>query len=180
MQPAASSQQPASPVTLRAPEPDDLDFLYDLENDPNLWVVSDALPSPMSRHTLREYLRRATASLGEAGQLRLIISDDQGQPVGTLDLYDYSALHQRAGVGITVLKDARRRGHALAALRLLLPYARQHLRLHQLYCTVAESNAASVRLFEKIGFFKVGLRRDWLRADTTTGWENAVEMQFLL
>jgi diamine N-acetyltransferase len=167
-------------VTLRALEPDDLEFLFQLENDPELWAVSDVLPAPISRHALREYLRHAAASLAEVGQMRLIISNEESRAVGTLDLFDYSALHQRAGVGITVLKSERRRGYALAALAALLPYARQALRLHQVYCTVAATNLASLSLFEKIGFRRVGERQDWLRENTRTGWTNAVELQILL
>jgi diamine N-acetyltransferase len=167
-------------VTLRALEPDDLDFLFQLENDAELWAASDVLPAPISRYALREYLRHAAASLAEAGQMRLIINSEENEPVGTLDLYDYSALHQRAGVGISVVKSARRRGYAQAALAQLLIYARQQLRLHQVYCTVAVDNLPSIRLFEKNGFQKVGVRRDWLRENTLGGWINAVELQFIL
>ena len=164
---------------LRALEPDDLEFLFALENDPDLWAVSDVLPAPISRHALREYLRHAGAPLAEAGQLRLIV-EAGGQAVGTLDLYDYSALHQRAGVGIAVLKSERRYGYAQATLAQLLPYAQQSLHLHQLYCTIAEDNQPSISLFEKAGFRHVGLRHDWLHGNTPTGWVNAVEMQLIL
>jgi diamine N-acetyltransferase len=167
-------------VTLRALEPEDLEFLFQVENDPELWAVSDVLPAPISHHALREYLRHASASLAEVGQMRLIISNEENQAVGTLDLFDYSALHQRAGVGITVLANARRRGYAQAALAQLLPYARQALHLHQVYCTVASTNVASLRLFEKAGFRRVGERQDWLRENTVSGWINAVELQFIL
>jgi diamine N-acetyltransferase len=172
---------PHSPtVTLRALEPEDLDFLFALENDPDLWAVSDVLPAPISRYALREYLRHAAASLSEVGQMRLIISSEESRPVGTLDLFDYSALHQRAGVGITILAGERRQGYAFAALQQLLAYAQHALRLHQLYCTVAEANAASIGLFEKAGFRRVGIRHDWLRNNTHVGWLNVVEMQQIL
>jgi diamine N-acetyltransferase len=167
-------------VVLRALEPDDLEFLFSLENDPDLWAVSDVLPAPISRHALREYLRHSAASLAEAGQMRLIISDEAGVAVGTLDLYEYSALHQRAGVGITIIKSERQRGYAQQALAQLLPYAREALRLHQLYCTIAEDNEPSIRLFRKLGFREVGVRRDWLRDNTPHGWISTVEMQFIL
>ncbi|WP_223652204.1 GNAT family N-acetyltransferase [Hymenobacter psoromatis] len=176
----AEARSQNSQVILRALEPDDLEFLFQLENDPELWAASDVLPAPVSRHALREYLRHADASLAEVGQIRLIISLQDGQAVGTLDLFDYSALHQRAGVGITVLRRARRHGYAQAALAQLLPYARLALRLHQVYCTVAANNQASIRLFKKAGFRRIGLRREWLRENTALGWQNAVEMQFIL
>ena len=70
------------------------------------------------------------------------------------------------------------RGDARAALELLLPYARQVLRLHQLHCTIAADNAGSQRLFTAAGFQEVGVRREWLR--TAEGWQDAVEMQYLL
>jgi diamine N-acetyltransferase len=167
-------------VTLRALEPEDLDFLFALENDPDLWAVSDVLPAPISRHALREYLRHAAASLAEVGQMRLIITSEENIPVGTLDLFDYSALHQRAGVGITILAAERRRGFALSALQQLLPYAQQALRLHQLYCTIAQDNVPSISLFEKVGFRRVGVRHDWLRNNTPMGWVDVVEMQIIL
>ena len=167
-------------VSLRALEPEDLEFLFALENDPDLWAVSDVLPAPISRHALREYLRHSAASLAEAGQMRLIISNEKKQAVGTLDLYDYSALHQRAGVGIAVLQSERRRSYAQMALQKLLPYAREKLLLHQLYCTIAEDNQASIKLFKKVGFQEVGVRRDWLRTNTSQRWVNTVEMQFIL
>ena len=167
-------------VILRALEPDDLEFLFQLENDPDLWAASDVLPAPVSRHALREYLRQAAATLAEAGQMRLIISEETGRAVGTLDLYEYSALHQRAGVGIAVLRSERRRGVAQAALAALLPYARQALQLHQLYCTVSAVNQASIRLFKNVGFRRVGTRREWLRMHSPARWNDAVEMQLIL
>ena len=170
----------APEITLRALEPEDLDFLFQLENDPDLWAASDVLPAPVSRHALRDYLRHAAAGLAEAGQMRLIISNEAGRAVGTLDLYEYSALHQRVGVGVAVLRNERRRGVAQAALAALLPYARQQLRLHQLYCTVAATNVASIRLFKKAGFRRVGTRRAWLRTNSPAQWNDVVEMQLIL
>jgi diamine N-acetyltransferase len=77
-----------------------------------------------------------------------------------------------------VLADQRRRGYAHAALQLLPPYARQVLRLHQLHCTIAADNTASLQLFATAGFTRVGIRRQWLRR--ADGWQDAVELQLLL
>lgn len=165
---------------LRALEPDDLEFLFALENEPAIWAVSDTL-APVSRHALREYLRHAGADFYETRQLRLIIgAAPDGRAVGTLDLFQFEPLHQRAGVGITILAAERRRGHARAALAALLPYARQTLRLHQLFCTVAAGNKASLALFRAAGFRRVGVRRQWLRGPDAGQWLDAVELQCLL
>ena len=163
---------------LRALEPDDLDFLYDLENDPSIWGVSDTL-GPVSRHALREYLDHAAADFYVVRQLRLVVTTDIGSPaVGVVDLFDYDPLHQRAGVGITIRGRERRHGYARQALELLKVHAREVLRLHQIYATVGADNAASMKLFRAAGFRRVGTRRGWLR--TPQGWADAVEWQCLL
>ena len=165
-------------VHLRALEPDDLDFLYALENDPDIWGVSDTL-APVSRHALREYLAHAAADFYAVRQLRLVIAAGNGGPaVGVVDLFDYDPLHQRAGVGVTILASQRRHGYARQALELLRMHARTVLRLHQLYATVGRGNTPSLRLFRAAGFRRVGTRRAWLR--TADGWDDAVEWQCLL
>jgi diamine N-acetyltransferase len=165
-------------VYLRPLEADDLDFLYALENDPAVWSVSDTL-APVSRYTLRQYLDNAAADFHEVRQLRLVLcATATGAAVGTVDLFGFEPLHQRAGVGILVLAAQRRHGYARAALALLRPYARQVLRLHQLHCTIGADNLASLKVFEAAGYTTIGVRREWLR--TPDGWQDAVEMQQLL
>jgi diamine N-acetyltransferase len=165
-------------IFLRPLETEDLDFLYALENDPAVWSVSDTLV-PVSRYNLRQYLDNAAADFQEVRQLRLVICLPATQePVGTLDIFDFNPLHQRAGVGIIVLGQYRRRGYAQAALDLLMPYAQHVLRLHQLFCTIAMHNKASIRLFKQASFKKIGVRREWLR--TADGWHDVLEMQRLL
>ena len=176
--PLSPAEKPT--VALRALEPEDLDFLYALENDRTIWAVSDTL-APVSRHALRDYLRHAAADLHEVRQLRLVVdSIDWGQAVGVVDLFDFDPRHQRAGVGITIRTSERRRGYAWHTLNLLKAYARDVLHLHQLYCTVAVDNRASLSLFKKSGFRRVGVRQDWLRGNTPSSWINAVELQIIL
>ena len=166
------------PMHLRALEPDDLEFLYALENDPDIWGVSDTL-APVSRHALREYLEHASADFYVVRQLRLVVTTEiSGPPVGVVDLFDFDPLHQRAGVGITILARERQNGYARQALELLKNHARNALRLHQIYATVGTDNLASLRLFEAAGFRKTGTRLAWLR--TAAGWQDAVEWQCLL
>ena len=148
------SSNPPTPMTLRALEPDDLEFLYALENDRHIWGVSDTL-APVSRHALREYLAHATADFFEVRQLRLVL-EAEGQAVGVVDLFGFEPLHQRAGVGITVLAAARQKGYARQALELLKIHARDVLRLHQIYATVGADNRASLALFRAAGFRRGG------------------------
>lgn len=165
-------------IFLRPLEAEDLDFLYALENDPSIWGVSDTL-APVSRHLLRQYLDNASADVYAVRQLRLVICESATRtPVGTLDIFEVDPMHQRAGVGITILQAFRQQGFAKTALELLVPYAREVLRLHQIYCTIGISNRPSQHLFTSVGFQLVGTRKEWLR--TESGWEDVVEMQLML
>src|SRR6476469_7241024 len=81
-------------TSLRALEPDDLEFLFQLENDPSIWGVSDTL-APVSRQVLREYLEHATAELYVVRQLRLVVTtENDGRPVGIVDLVEWDPLPQ--------------------------------------------------------------------------------------
>ena len=96
-------------------------------------------------------------------------------PYGAIDLFDFDPLHQRAGVGVVVTAAHRGHGHAGDALQLLLGYCQNTLQLHQVYCTVTATNLASINLFQKAEFEKVGIRREWLQ--TPDGWQDVVEFQ---
>ena len=50
---------------LRALEPTDIDFLYQLENERGLWEVSET-QLPFARHLLQQYLLNATQDIYEA------------------------------------------------------------------------------------------------------------------
>ncbi|MFZ9004262.1 MAG: GNAT family N-acetyltransferase, partial [Robiginitalea sp.] len=75
-------------IQLRALEPEDLEFLYALENDPDIWEVSGTV-TPYSRKVLRDYLERAHRDIYEVKQLRLAICTAPQTPIGLIDLYDF-------------------------------------------------------------------------------------------
>lgn len=159
---------------LRALEPTDLDFLYNLENDISVWHVGNTL-TPYSKFVLEQYLENAALDIYTIKQLRLVICNHNHESVGAIDLFDFDPLHRRAGVGIVVAAPHRGNGHAPEALQLLLSYCQNTLQLHQVFCTVTATNLASIHLFQKAGFEKIGIRKDWLQ--TSDGWQAVVEFQ---
>ncbi len=162
---------------LRAIEPDDLDFLYDAENESDLWHVGE-LKQPLSLHTIQAYLDNAHQPIDEAKQARFVICTQNHIRVGMVDLFDYDAKNQRAGIGIVILKECREKGFAKEAILCTLDYAKKHLLLHQLHCQIQESNTKSVALFSKCGFTIMGTFIDWQR--TKSGFENVLFMQCIL
>lgn len=150
-------------ISLRAPEPEDLDLLYIWENEPTIWQVSGTL-APFSRYVLKQYLEHSGKDIFAAKQLRLIIQlQTNHRPVGAIDLFDFDPHHRRAGLGILIAEPSdRRRGYAREALETIMEYCFTVLNLHQLYCNIAVSNSASIKLFKEAGFQESGRKKEWL------------------
>lgn len=149
-------------VLLRALEPEDLEFLYAIENNENIWEVSNT-QTPYSRFLIRQYLENAHQDIYEAKQLRLAIcTQTDKKAIGLIDLFDFDPANKRAGVGIIVHEEAdRTKGYGREALGLLLGYAFTKLHLHQLYANIGVGNSASISLFTTFGFQFIGIKKDW-------------------
>ena len=148
---------------LRALEPEDLDFLFSVENDEEFWEVS-ATSTPFSRYMLKQYLENSHRDIFEVKQLRLVIAENDHTPAGFIDLFDYEPKHARAAVGILIKDETQRsKGLGSEALNLLIRYCFARLELHQLYANVGVENLASRTLFEKSGFQQTGRKKDWIK-----------------
>lgn len=148
-------------VFLRAIEPDDAEFILAVENDESFWEISNT-QTPFSKHIIDQYVMNAFKDIYEVKQLRLIIETNDGTPLGMIDLFDFDFKNKRAGVGILIKNSSnRQKGFGKEALHLLANYSFNRLDLHQLYCNISEDNTQSLKLFEKAGFKKAGLKRDW-------------------
>lgn len=149
-------------INLRALEPTDLTFLYQIENDELNWAISNT-QKPFSKFLLKKYLKNAQQDIYEAKQLRLLITGSENNiSIGLIDLFDYEPKHRRAGIGILIHPEYQNKGYASEALKQLTNYAFTHLDVHQLYANITEDNLKSIALFEKLNFQKVGIKKDWI------------------
>ena len=65
-------------VSLRAPEPEDLEVMFSFENDAALWELGTAT-GPYSRYQMKRYIAENQNDLYADGQLRLmIVCEEQG------------------------------------------------------------------------------------------------------
>lgn len=149
-------------IYLRALEPEDLEFLYILENDESIWEVSNT-HTPYSKFLIKQYLQNAHQDIYEAKQLRLAIcKNDENNALGLIDLFDFDPKNRRAGIGIVIQeKENRNQGLGSEALSLLIQYAAQNLDLHQLYANINPLNPSSLQLFTNFGFEQIGIKKDW-------------------
>lgn len=164
-------------VRLRAIEPEDLDTLYQMENDVEIWNVGTT-NVPYSRYVLHDYVANVAGDIYTDKQVRLMMEDENGVTVGMVDLVNFSPQHRRAELSIVVKKEKRRCGYAMAAVSQIRKYALDILHLHQIYVIVDKSNVASVELFRKMGFREQCELADWLFDGKN--YKNSIVMQSFL
>ena len=163
-------------ITLRCAEPEDAERIFRWENDRDIWRVSGT-HVPYSRFQIEQFLL-GDNDIAAQKQLRLMIDlTEGGQTIGCIDIYDYDAFNSRAGLGILIDKEYRRQGYAKAALGLCVNYLFHDLLLHQVYCSIDETNTESQRLFAAQGFELVGRRKEWLK--TAAGYLDVLEYQLI-
>lgn len=151
-------------LKLRALEPEDLELLYDWENNSSIWEHSNTL-IPYSKFILRNYLENAHKDIFEVKQVRFMIElISEKEAIGTIDLFDIDFYNSRAGVGILIANEEQRnKGYAGKTLELLKIYAFQHLGLYQLYCNINEDNKTSLKLFQNHGYKITGKKENWIK-----------------
>lgn len=150
-------------IKLRALEPEDLDFLYSLENDTEMWNTTNTL-SPYSKYELKQYIAASPRDIYEKGLLKLVIErKSDGVRLGLLDLFDFDHHNSRIEVGVVIKKEHRGHHYALQALSLANDYALNYLHLHQIYSHVPSDNTASEALFLKAGYKKTSLLPNWIK-----------------
>lgn len=167
-------------VILRALEPEDIEILYRWENDMSIWHLSTTI-APLSKFTLEQYVLNSNQDIYTSHQVRLMIDlikpEDGTRTIGSIDLFDFEPTHQRAGVGILILKEFRGQGLASEALDLLIDYAFDTLQLHQLYCNIMPENLESIKLFTSRNFILAGTKKEWNRIRNT--WQDECLFQLI-
>jgi diamine N-acetyltransferase len=151
-------------IKLRALEPEDLELLYEWENNQSYWSISNTI-TPFSRYNLKQYIENSHKNIFETGQLRLMIDHiDDKKTIGTIDIFEFDPFHKRAGIGILIADGSyRKKGFATMALTCIINYCFKTLKLHQLYCNIISNNVESIDLFMKHGFVQTGTKKDWIK-----------------
>lgn len=152
-------------VKLRAVEPEDVDFLFNTENEPRFWKVSET-SVPFSRNTLKKY-SESIHDIYKQRQFRFIIELIENRKlIGILDLFDFSPKNRRVAIGIIISDlSERNKGYAKASLELIEEYCVRVLNLNQLSCSIQEDNVSSIELFQSLNYVKYGIRQEWYISD---------------
>jgi ribosomal-protein-alanine N-acetyltransferase len=158
---------PGAGVTLRVPQSGDYaewaalrqasrDFLVPWEPT---WPEDD-LTRGAFRRRLKRYAEDQRSDLAYAF---LIFRGDDNALVGGLTLANIRrGVAQAGSIGYWVGKPFAHKGYMTAAVRALIPFCFESLRLHRLEAACIPANAASIGLLEKTGFTREGYARGYL------------------
>ncbi|MBU1370699.1 MAG: GNAT family N-acetyltransferase [Bacteroidetes bacterium] len=161
-------------ISLRATEPADAPSIYHWENDRSVWQVSDTI-MPYSLFQIEQFILNNT-DLFSSKQIRLMIdSKVSKQTIGCIDLYDFDPFHERIGLGLLIAEPFRNKGFAGEAISLIEQYIFATLQLNQIYCLIGADNTHSIKLFEKAGYERCGVRKVWIK--TPKGFIDQLEYQ---
>lgn len=150
-------------LLLRAVNPEDADIMWEVETDSTQWI-QNCMAAPMSRTMLMEYALSYSADPFREGQLRLIIERRvDNETLGIVDLYEISAIHRRAFIGIYVIPKFRQMGFGEKTLKLIEKFAFSILNLNQLGAKIVIDNKESINLFKKLNFSECGCMPDWIQ-----------------
>ncbi len=151
-------------IILRAPEPEDLSFLYALENDPHVWDISTLL-GPISRATLENMVGAMPLIPTETQFRYLPCRAGDATPLGVVDFFSVHWLHRRAELGLIVYpSDLQGKGWGKKILSTVELFAYRRMHLRQLYLEIQASNLASQKLFLSAGYRLIGVKEQWLRS----------------
>lgn len=139
-------------VNLRTIEKEDIDFLQEALTDPEMWEGFGA-PGPRNRMEMEERFEEQNT-----GTALLICRDES--PVGGVRLVDVDERWGNAELTCYVVPDSQGRGVASEACRLLIDYGFEYLPISKIVARTFETNQASQKLVESLGFTQEGTLRE--------------------
>jgi RimJ/RimL family protein N-acetyltransferase len=118
------------------------------------------VPQPYTREDARQFIAVAATEARAGEGVALAVADAGDRLVGTIGLMGIDRSAGRAEIGYWLAREARGRGAATRAVRLVAEWATLELGLSHLEILAQPANETSIRVAERAGFTATGeLRR---------------------
>jgi len=131
------------------------------------WALDELSPAAW-----RDRLRRYRTEFAEGTAVPfLIFEQEHGRMAGGISLSNIRyGVSQSASIGYWMGARYAGQGMMVAALKLLIPYSFDTLRLHRLEAACIPDNNRSIRVLEKAGFTREGLLHSYLKINSA--WQD--------
>ena len=147
-------------IGLRALTGSDIDgpYLHWL-NDPEITKFNSHGRFPQNRESLTSYVNSVQQSKNVL--VLAVIDLASERHIGNISLQAINYIDSNAEIAFLLgEKDFHGRGIMYEAGKLLIDHAYNSLKLHRIYCGTSSANKGMLRLAEKLGMDKEGVRRD--------------------
>jgi RimJ/RimL family protein N-acetyltransferase len=143
------------PLTLRAPGPADVPWIYHACQDEDIQRFT-TIPSPYTPDHAVGWVGQAAALCAEDREFHFLISvTETGELLGSAGLRRTDDA-RRGEIGYWVERDSRRRGAATRAVLALERWAATTLALEETFLRIADGNEASMAVARRCGYEVVG------------------------
>ena len=128
-------------------------------DSPSRRLLQLGVELPTSVDLLRSTLEKYAGCKDVDGVIIFTIEDLEGGAVGGVSLHSRNRKNGTFSFGVVVGRDQWGRGYAEDAVRILLRYGFWERRYQKCNSACVDTNEASIRLHEKLGFSEEGRRR---------------------
>jgi aminoglycoside 6'-N-acetyltransferase len=153
-------------VMLRRGRPEDAEGLFEIRNEPEVarWWGADDIEE-ISEHFIEADKGFVIEAYG--GVVGAIQYDEEDDP-----------MYRHAGIDIFLTASRHGQGLGTEAIRLLARHLFEERGHHRLTIDPAADNAAAIRAYEKVGFRRVGIMRNYERGPDGV-WHDGLLMDML-
>lgn len=145
-----------SDLLLRPPTKEDVPAITAACQDPDFARFIPGFPSPYGEEDAREWIASRNR---ESSRTFLVVDSVSGDLYGAIEV----RLGETGSIGYWTAREARGRGIATRATRLLARWAVAEAGVERLELTTHPENIASQRVAEKAGFTREGVLREHVR-----------------
>ena len=165
-------------IYLRKLTIDDFDYLNSVENNRSFWKYSFQ-NKYYSKEDLIQFIYDSQLPLEETNQIRFIIcKSDTHEPLGFIDLFEINFIKSQAGISILISNSKNRsKGYGKLSVKKISEYARNELKIKNLYCNIYKDNVLSLNFFKSVGFKQISKNSNLYVSSTENNHQSIIQMQ---
>ncbi len=129
------------------------------------WAGTD-FSYPLDEEQLNQYIKGANEENSKIYIYKVVL-DETNETIGHISLNNIDFKNRSAGIGKVLIGDARLRGKGIGQKMVIesLKIAFDNLSLHRVGLGVFALNEPAIESYEKVGFVKEGLLRDFRKME---------------
>ncbi len=145
---------------LRELERDDIKRINKWRNDPNLIACLGAPYRFINEDVDSDWYDKYMSTRNNAVRCAIVDSEKEDEVLGLISLMDINYINRCGEIHIMIgNSENRSKGIGTFAVRAMIDHAFNNLNLRRIELGVLETNAAAIRLYEKTGFVREGVKR---------------------